>query len=75
MFGLKIQLNRLMGYTSNIRNKANAVMAKLSCVNLTLKLKLLLVKSLLLLILEYPVIPFCTTSLTQKKLRSYSTKL
>ncbi len=68
VLGLKIQSNGLMGHTSNIRNNANAVMAKLrSFIKLTPKLKLIIVKSLLLPILEYPVIPLCTTSLTQKR--------
>ncbi len=68
VLALKIQSNGLMGHTSNIRNKANAVLTKLRrFIKLTPKLKLILVKSLLLPILEYPVIPLCTALLTQKR--------
>ncbi len=60
-----------MGHTSNnfpYQKKANAVLTKLRrFIKLAPKLNLILVKFLLLLILEYPVISLCTTSLTQKR--------
>ena len=67
MLGLTIQTNGIIGHTSKVKNKGNAVMANIRFVNLTLKLKLTLIKTLLLPIIEYPVIPLCTTSLTQKR--------
>ncbi len=49
VLGLKIQSNGIIGHTANNINKVNAVMAKLRrFVNVTPKLKLTLVKSLLL---------------------------
>ncbi len=68
MLGLKIQSNGITGHVANIKNKGKAVMAKLRRFsNLTPKLKTTPVKTLLLPILEYPVIPLCTASETQKK--------
>ncbi len=68
VLGLKIQSNGITGHVADIKNKGNAVIAKLRRFsNLTPKLKTTLVKTLLLPILEYPVIPLCTASKTQKK--------
>ena len=68
VLGLTIQTNGISGHTAKVKNKGNAVIANLRrFVNLTPKLKLTLIKTLLLPIIEYPVIPLCTTSLTQKR--------
>ncbi len=68
VLGLKLQSNGITGHVANIKNKGNAVMAKLRRFsNLTPKLKTTLVKTLLLPILEYPVIHLCISSKTQKK--------
>ncbi len=65
VLGLTIQTNRIIGHASKVKNKGKAVMANIRFINLTPKLKLTLIKTLP--VIEYPVIPLCTTSLTQKR--------
>ncbi len=67
VLGLAIQTNGIIGNASNIKNKGQVVLAKLRFINLTPKLKLTQIKTLLLPKIEYPVIPLCTISLTQKR--------
>ncbi len=67
VLGLTIQTHGIIGHASKVKNKGNAVMANKRFINLTPKLKLTLIKTLLLPIIEYPVIPLRTTSLTQKR--------
>ncbi len=68
MLVLTIQTNGIIGHVYKVKNKGNAVMANIRrFIDLTPKLKLMLIKTLLLPITQYPVIPLCTTSLTQKE--------
>ncbi len=67
VLGLKLQSNGITGHVSNIKNKGNAVMAMLRFSTFAPKLKTTLVKTLLLPILKYPIIPLCIASTTQKK--------
>ena len=66
--GLKLQSTGIVGHCTNLKNKGNAVLTNLrKFKNLSPKIKTTLVKTLLLPILEYPPIPLCATSLTQKR--------
>ena len=68
VLGLKLQRSGIVGHVSNLKNKANAVLTKLRRFSyLTPRLKTTLVKTLLLPIIEYPIIPLCTISVSQKK--------
>ncbi len=65
---LKLQSNGITGHVSNIKDKGNAVTAKLRRFsNLTPKLKTTLIKTLLLAILEYPTTPLCIASKHKKR--------
>ena len=66
--GLRLQHTGIAGHCTQLKNKGNAVLNKLRrFTNLTPKLKSLLVKTQLIPILEYPPIPLCAASKTQKK--------
>ena len=66
--GLKIQSTGIVGHCANTKNKGNAVLTNLrGFKNLSPKIKTTLVKTLLIPILEYPPIPLCSASLTQKR--------
>ncbi len=68
LLGLQLSYNGFTGHTITIKNKANAVLTKLRrFTNLTPKIKATLVKTLLIPILEYPPIPICAASITQKR--------
>ncbi len=66
--GLRLQSRGIIGHCNNARNKGNAVLTRLRKFrNLSPKIKTTLVKTLLIPILEYPPIPVCAISLTQKR--------
>ena len=66
--GLKLQSTGIVGHCATVKNKGNAVLTNLRRFkNLTPKIKTTLVKTLLIPILEYPTIPLCAASRTQKK--------
>lgn len=67
VLGLKLQSTGIVGHSSNVKNKGNATLSTLRrFTNLTPKLKTTLVKTQLIPILEYPPIPLCSVSKTQK---------
>ncbi len=66
--GLKLQSTGIVGHCTNVKNKGNAVLTNLRRFkSLSPKIKITLVKTLLIPILEYPPIPICATSLTKKE--------
>ena len=68
VLGLTLQNTGILGHTANVKTKANGVLLNLRrFVNLPPKLKLTLIKTLLLPVIEYPIIPLCLISVTQKK--------
>ncbi len=65
--GLTILSTDISSHSRIIKNKGNAVLTKLRRFsNLPTKTKVTLVKSLLMPIMEYPPVPLCTISNTEK---------
>ena len=65
--GLKLQVTGISGHATDRINKGKATMAKLKRFeNLTPNIKATLIKTLLIPVLEYPPIPLCSLSKTQK---------
>lgn len=68
VLGLTIQSTGIIKHATKNRQKATGVLNKLRrFANLTTKLKTTLVKTLILPVLEYPPIPQCSLSQSQKK--------
>ncbi len=68
LLGLKIQSTGIVGDCANVKNKDNAVLTNLRRFrNLSTKVKTTPLKTLLLPILEYPLIPISSASLHQKR--------
>ncbi len=66
--GLKLQKTGLVGHVTDKVKKGKAVITNLTRFrNLTTKLKTTLIKTLLLPVIEYPPVPLCAISKTQKK--------
>ncbi len=66
--GLKLQPTGTVGHCTNVKNKGNTVLTNLRRFkSLSPKIKTTLIKTLLIPILEYPPIPICAASLTQKR--------
>ncbi len=66
--GLKLQSTGIVIHCTNVKNKDDAVLTNLRRFkSLSPKIKTTLIKTLLIPILEYPPIPICATSLTQKR--------
>lgn len=66
--GLKLKNTGIIGHCNSVKNKGNAVLTNLRRFkNLSPKIKTTLVKTLLIPILEYPPIPICAQSLSQKR--------
>ncbi len=67
LLGLKLQVTGFTGHTADKIKKGKGILTKLRRFrNLTPKLKTTLVKTLLIPVIEYPPIPICSTSKTQK---------
>ena len=67
LLGLKIQRTGIVGHATDRIHKGRAIIGKLKRFSqLTPKLKATLVKTLLIPVLEYPPIPLCSLSKTQK---------
>ncbi len=67
LLGLKLQKTGLIGHATDKVKKGKAVITNLTRFrNLTTKLKTTLIKTLLLPVIEYPPVPLCTISKTQK---------
>ncbi len=67
LLGLKIQTTSMIGHINTVKNKGNGVLGNLRRFkNLTLEIKTILVKTLLIPVLEYPPIPLCSISKSQK---------
>ncbi len=67
LLGLKLQRTGLIGHVTDKIQKGKGILSKLKRFNnLTPKLKTTLVKTLLLPVIEYPPIPLCSISKTQK---------
>ncbi len=67
LLGLKLQRTGLIGHVTDKIQKENGILSKLKRFNnLTPKLKTTLVKTLLLPVIEYPPIPLCSISKSQK---------
>ena len=65
---LKLRNTVFIGQYNDVKNKGTAVLTNLKRFrNLSPKVKATLVKTLLIPILEYPPVPICAASLTQKR--------
>ncbi len=68
LLGLNISSNGFVSHISKTINKGNGILSQLRRFsNLTPKMKAILVKTLLIPVMEYPSIPICMASLTQKR--------
>jgi len=68
LLGLNINATGFIGHITNTINKGRGILSQLRRFNnLTPKLKTTLVKTLLIPVLEYPTIPICMASLSQKR--------
>ncbi len=68
LLGLNISITGFVGHITRTINKGNAVLSQLERFSkITPKMKTILVKTPLIPVMEYPSIPICMASLTQKR--------
>ncbi len=68
LLGLTIFRTEFIGHIARTINKGKAILSQLKRLNrLTPKMKRTLIKTLLIQVLEFPSIPICLASLTQKR--------